>query len=429
MSFRRALNLSAPKKGSVFDDLPGEGTKKTIVPPKREYNRLTGKLFIFANADSHGNARIETVLTGHERGVICIAFSPDGKLLATGSIDKTLRVWSVESMMCVYKFMEKSSYLGVAFSPDGKWLAAGNATGKVQLWSVSTNGAEIILEEKRYFDQAIWATSLTFSKDSRALASVSTLDTHDAKFHLWNLSNDPITIDRKDMPFMEHVAFSPTDDILACACDDNILLYNVLGNEFVRDQAGNVLFETLTPRYKVSSMAFSRNGNLLACGSRKEDSIVQLWEKNEDGVFISSSREMDGNYGIHFLDFAKDGETLFGCSTDRIKTWDLTGEKITLKHVIRCGVKCVALSPDSKTLAYGCLDRFHYLTLSNNLKTSDLEDASHLFSILIIPPSEKQKEGNAEGEQAKSTNFVYDLSTDVLRRIYSLLLQRYYSPW
>ncbi len=76
---------------------------------------------------------------GHSLGVNSVAFSPDGKYLASGSEDKTVKLWSVESHKEITTLQGHSSHvLSVAFSPDGKYLASGSLDRTVKLWSVES---------------------------------------------------------------------------------------------------------------------------------------------------------------------------------------------------------------------------------------------------------------------------------------------------
>src|SRR5436190_858407 len=81
----------------------------------------------------------QTVLKGHKESVNAVAFSPDGKLLASGSADDTVKLWEVPSgkHLATLKGHE-DSVNGVAISPDGKWLASASSDDTVILWDIAT---------------------------------------------------------------------------------------------------------------------------------------------------------------------------------------------------------------------------------------------------------------------------------------------------
>eukprot|EP00004_Rigifila_ramosa_P015521 TRINITY_DN3608_c0_g1_i2.p1 TRINITY_DN3608_c0_g1~~TRINITY_DN3608_c0_g1_i2.p1 ORF type:complete len:666 (-),score=170.35 TRINITY_DN3608_c0_g1_i2:13-2010(-) len=97
----------------------------------------TAKLW---NTVSGGAPTLHLTLKGHTRGVWCVAFSPVDAVVATGSADKTLKIWSVTDGACLRTFQGSAqSILRVAFVSRGMQLVSSSADGLVKLWTVKTN--------------------------------------------------------------------------------------------------------------------------------------------------------------------------------------------------------------------------------------------------------------------------------------------------
>ncbi|RLG04612.1 MAG: hypothetical protein DRN68_09640, partial [Thaumarchaeota archaeon] len=119
------------------------------------------------------------ILSGHSREVNSVAFSPDERLLASGSSDKTIKLWNVETGKCIRTLTgHADSVYSVAFSPDGRYLASGSWDKTIKLWDVGTGECIRTLEGHKGY-----VFSVTFSPDGRYLASGS----YDGTVLIWDV--------------------------------------------------------------------------------------------------------------------------------------------------------------------------------------------------------------------------------------------------
>jgi WD40 repeat protein len=120
-----------------------------------------------------------SALTGHTKCVQAVAFSPDGKLLASGSIDTTIRLWDPTTGTCGGTLKGHSDCVqAVAFSPDGKLLASGSNDTTIRLWDPTTGTCRSALTGHTKCIQAV-----AFSPDGKLLASGS----FDKTIRLWDI--------------------------------------------------------------------------------------------------------------------------------------------------------------------------------------------------------------------------------------------------
>jgi WD domain, G-beta repeat len=206
-----------------------------------------------------------TILTGHTDQVLSVAFSPDGKTLASGSADHAVRLWDVATGDPIGDPLtgHTGRVWSVAFSPDGKTLASGSDDATVRLWDVATGrpiGSPLI-------DDIGGVLSVAFSRDGKTLASGG----DDRTVRLWDVATgrpigDPLTGHTGPV---YSVAFSRDGKTLASSSlDATVRLWDVA--------TGRPIGSPLTGHTgRVWSVAFSPDGKTLASSS--DDDTVRLW--------------------------------------------------------------------------------------------------------------------------------------------------------
>ena len=287
------------------------------------------------------------VLTGHTARVSSVAFSPDGKTVASGSNDGTIRLWDTATHQQIGRPLTVPAHAvnSVAFSPDGKVLASGSNDGTIRLWNVATQqqiGRPITSRADKIL-------SVVFSHDGKAVASGSISGT----IRLWNVAtHQPIgrplsrhfgPINAREFSAVNSVAFSPDGKTLAAGGD--------FGGTRLWDVATHrPIGGSLTPAFvAISSVAFSPSGKILATSYARS---VVLWDVATHRVIskLHTSTRIDA------VTFSSDGTTLAtGNSDGTVRLWDpATGQQLgsTLTGSA-LPVNAVAFSPDGKLLATG----------------------------------------------------------------------------
>jgi WD40 repeat protein len=139
-----------------------------------------------ANSLWQGLSGMIATLKGHDSRVNSVSFSPDGKTLASGSDDKTIKLWNLATGNQITTLKGHDSWVNsVSFSPDGKTLASGSTDKTIKLWNLATGNQITTLK-----GHDSWVNSVSFSPDGKTLASGST----DKTIKLWNLYLDHLLV-------------------------------------------------------------------------------------------------------------------------------------------------------------------------------------------------------------------------------------------
>ncbi|MFN6487320.1 NB-ARC domain-containing protein [Nostoc sp. DedQUE02] len=274
--------------------------------------------------------------TGHSSWVKSVAFSPDGQTLASGSDDQTVKLWDVHTGKCLKTLQGHSNWVrSVAFSPDGQTLASGSEDQTVKLWDVHTGKCLTTLQ-----GNTNRVRTVAFSPDGQTLASGSEKQT----IKLWDIRNSKcLTTLQGHNNWVRSVAFSPDGEILASGSDDQtVKLWDVHTGKCLKTLQGHT--------NRVWSVAFSPNGEILASGG--DDQTVKLWNVH-DGKCLKTFQGHTNR--VKSVAFSPDGQTLAsGSENQTVKLWDVyNGECLTTLQGHSNRVRSVAFSADGQTLASG----------------------------------------------------------------------------
>lgn len=248
------------------------------------------------------------IQAGHTMQVYSLAISPDGKILASGSWDRTIKLWNIKTGRQIKTFENYiAPVYAIIFSPDGKTLASASDSGKMILWNVETG------------------------------KKINTFEINSSQTFLTQYNS-----------FSNSIAFTPDGKFLASGSYELIKLWDI--------KTGRQREIITNHKDYVSSVAFSQDGRILASGSR--DNKINLWDV-KTGRLIKSFKV--SNKWISFLTFLSGGKTLISVSSNKVIFWDTeTGQQSDFLETSSdsvastdSSISSATLSCDGKTLALG----------------------------------------------------------------------------
>jgi uncharacterized protein YjiK len=282
------------------------------------------------------NFSLVAALTGHQQAIYTVVSSPDGKSLASGSHDRTIKIWDLETAQEIDTLSgHANSVYALAYSSNGKILASGSADKTIKLWDAAT-GKEI----RTLTGHADSISSLAYSLDGQYLASAS----WDRTIKIWNIATGKqLHTLTGHLDSIDTVAYSPDGNILASGSwDKTIKIWNVGTGKAIRTLTGHA--------QPVDTIAYSPDGRTLASGS--EDKTIKIWD-------VGTGKEIRTLIGhgdtVDAIAYSPDGRTLASGSKDKtIKIWDVnTGKELNTLTGSSDSVSALAYSLDGRTLISG----------------------------------------------------------------------------
>lgn len=277
-------------------------------------------------------------LEAHQGTVPTVAFSKDGRWLATGSEDHTVRIWDTTAWTQATALTDDAGVRSLAFSPDGRRLATGGTDGILKLWSIA--GRRVTA---RFQGHGSRITSLAFSPDGKSVATAS----EDGTARVWDAKpeRDGPTLAVYDGA-VRSLVFSPVGGLLGTVSFQRTAkLWQ--GRRLVR------LLGTADNHYPFLTLAFSPDGSLAAIGSA--DDMVSLWNVGTGSELLP---RLNHDHTVLCVAFSPDGKIVAaGSMSGTVRVWDIaSGRELYTRRAGAHVVTAVSFSPDGGFLAASCRD-------------------------------------------------------------------------
>ena len=274
-----------------------------------------------------------TLYASLEHDVRSVAFSPDGKYIATGSGNllaqdsDTVQIWNAANGNALFTCRGHTDYVGsVGWSPDGKFIASGSADKTVRVWD-ATNGRTLLTCKGHTASVNVVA----WSPDGKSIASGST----DKTVRVWDATNGSTLSSFTNANLVKSIAWSPDST--------RIVLTNV--HECVVIKGTPQL--TYSSSSSCNAVAWSPNGSRIASG---EKDAAHIWDAASGSTLLAYT----GHSGaVNGVTWSPDGKSIASCSSDQtVRVWSpKDGSTLYVFEGHNIEVFSVAWSPDGSRIA------------------------------------------------------------------------------
>jgi WD40 repeat protein len=370
----------------------------------------SGQVGMIASGGSDGTIRlwnfegvsIGEPLRGHKGSVRSVAFSPDGTVIVSGSGnsydtigDNTVRLWDIQGNPIGEPIKHDENINSVAYSLDGKIIASGSNDGTIRLWDIK---GEPIGEP--LWGHGSLVTSVAFSPDGEMIVSGG----FDDRVRLWDIRSDSV-----GQPFLGHkrgiysVAFSPNGKIIASGgLDTTIQLWDMNGRFVGNPLEGH--------ESAILAIAFSYDSQLLASGSA--DSTIRVWDINGNSEYQPFRGHVGG---VTAVAFSPDGEMIVSGGSDKtVRLWNIRGaaiDKVLYSH--NESIRSVTFDKDGRVIISGSEDNTVLIwSIESNLVIKNIQGHRFSAEAIAFSPDQQTVVSGSRDSKLGLWNFEGNLSNE-----------------
>ncbi|TFK74133.1 WD40 repeat-like protein, partial [Pluteus cervinus] len=315
-------------------------------------------------------------LKGHSGCVTSVVYSPEGKYIASGSGDKTIRIWDATTGQLVTSPLKEHSDLvtSVAYSPDGgRYIASGSSDKTVRIWNATT-GQPVMNPLGRHSD---WVNSVVYSWDGRHIASAS----YDKTVRIWDATTGQPVMNLQEghSHSVNLIVYSPDGRQIASGSHDGtVRIWDATtGQPAINSLEGH--------SGSVYSVAYSPDGQHIASGS--DDKTVRIWNATTGHLVMNPLGHCDSVYSVVY---SWDGRQIASGSHDgTVRIWDATTGQPAINSLEghSGSVYSVAYSPDGQHIASGSDDKTVRIwnATTGHLVMNPLGHCDSVYSVVYSP--------------------------------------------